>query len=93
MTREIIAAALEAEGLKAGPQGISIPEDREATFYISGPGDLLPVGRVVRVELRDRYLHLLTGKDERYSFAYEDVLGLRTVGTGQGKERGAGFSR
>lgn len=93
MTREIIAAALEAEGLKAGSQGFAIPEDREATCLISAPGDVLSVAKVVQADLREKYLFLLTSKDERYFFAYEDVLGLRLAGRATAKERSAGFSR
>lgn len=93
MTREIIALVLEAEGLKAGSQGYVIPEDREATCLVSAPGEVLSVSKVVQADLRDKYLFLLTSKDERYFFAYEDVLGLRLVGRASAKERSAGFSR
>ena len=34
-----------------------------------------------------------TNRDERFIFAYEDVLGLRLLGRAQAKERSAGFSR
>ena len=94
MTREIISAALEAEGIKASGQGFSIPEDREATVLVSAPGDMLSVGKVVQADLREKYLYLQTSKDERYFFAYEDVLGLKLLGkTSSAKERSAGFSR
>lgn len=94
MTREMISAALEAEGLKASGQGFSIPEDREATVLVSAPGDVLSVGKVVQAELREKYLYLQTTKDERYYFAYEDVLGLKLLGKGSSaKERSAGFGR
>jgi hypothetical protein len=93
MTREIISAALEAEGLRAGAHGFAIPEEREATCLISSPGELFSVSRVTVLELRDKYLFLQTAKDERFVFAYEDVLGLRFLGKAQAKERSAGFSR
>jgi hypothetical protein len=93
MTREIMAAALEAEGLKATGQGFTIPEDREATWLVSAPGDVLSVSRVVQADLREKYLFLLTQKDERYFFAYEDVLGLRLMGKASIKDRSAGFGR
>jgi hypothetical protein len=93
MTREIIALALEAEGLKAGSQGYSIPEDREATCLVSAPGDVLSVSKIVVADLRDKYLYLQTAKDERFFFAYEDVLGLRLLGKASAKERSAGFGR
>ncbi len=93
MTREIIAAALEAEGLKAGAQGFVIPEEREATCLVSAPGELLTVSRVVTMDLRDKYLFLQTSKQEHFFFAYEDVLGLRITAGAQAKERSAGFTR
>jgi hypothetical protein len=94
MTREIIAAALEGEGLKASSgQSFTIPEDREATVLVSAPGDVMPVSRVVQADLREKYLFLLTAKDERFFFAYEDVLGLRLIGKASARDRSAGFSR
>ena len=94
MTREIIAAALEAEGLKAGGQGFSIAEEREATFLVSAPGEVLSVGKVTQADLREKYLSLQTSRDERYVFAYEDILGVRLLGKGASSKHGsAGFSR
>ena len=37
----------------------------------------MAIGRVVRVELKDQYVTLSTAKDERFAFAYADVLGLQ----------------
>jgi hypothetical protein len=93
MTREIIAAALEAEGLKASGQGFTIAEDRELTVLVSAPGDVLSVGKVVQADLREKYLHLQTSRDERYFFAYEDVLGVRLLGKATTKHGSAGFGR
>jgi hypothetical protein len=94
MTREIITAALEAEGLKGGAQGFSIPEEREATWLVSAPGELYTVSRVVTVDAREKYLYVQTSKDEHFYFAYEDVLGLRILGrTSSAKDRSAGFGR
>jgi hypothetical protein len=93
MTREIITAALEAEGLKATAQGFTIPEDREATCLVSAPGDVLSVSKLVLAELREKYLYLQTSKDEHFYFAYEDVLGLRFIGKSSVRDRSAGFSR
>jgi len=93
MTKEIIALALEAEGLKAGTQGYAIPDEREASCLVSAPGELLSVSRLVTIELRDKYLALQTTKDERYIFAYEDVLGLRLMAKAQARDRSAGFAR
>jgi len=93
MTREIITQALESEGFKSTPTGFVIPEDREATCLVSAPGDVLSVSRLVLVDLREKYIFLQTGKDERFFFAYEDVLGVRILGKSQARDRSAGFGR
>jgi hypothetical protein len=94
MTREMISAALEAEGLKAGGQGFTIPEDREATVLVSTPGDVFSVVKVVQADAREKYLYLQTSKDEHYYFGYESVVGLKLLGkASSAKERSAGFSR
>lgn len=93
MTREIISAALESEGLKAGGQGFTIPEEREATCLVSAPGEVMSIAKVVVADLREKYLYLQTSKDERYFFAYEDVLGLRLQGKSSARDRSAGFGR
>lgn len=93
MTREIISAALDAEGFKSGTHGYAIPEDREATCLVAGPGELLTVSRVTGVELRQECVVLRTAKDERFYFGYDSVLGLRVLGKAQAKERSAGFAR
>ena len=93
MTREIITAALEAEGLKSSGQAFTIPEDREATFLVSAPGDVLSVAKVVVADLREKFLYLHTSKDERYFFAYEDLLGVRLLAKASTKHGSAGFGR
>ena len=93
MTREIITQALESEGFKSTQTGFVIPEDREATCLVSAPGDVLSVSRLVLVDLREKYIFLQTGKDERFFFAYEDVLGVRILGKSQARDRSAGFGR
>jgi hypothetical protein len=93
MTREIIVSILEAEGAQAGAGALLIREDREATCFVSTPGDILHVARIVRVELKDKYVTLQTAKDERFSFALEDVLGFKIAAVTTAKERSAGFSR
>jgi hypothetical protein len=94
MTREIITQVLESEGLKAAANGFVIPEDREATALISAPGELFTVARLVLLDLREKYVFLQTSKDERFFFAYEDVLGVRILGRSQTREsRSAGFGR
>jgi hypothetical protein len=91
MTREIIVQILEAEGAKGGANGFSIREDREATGYISTPGDLLQIPRIVKIDLKEKFIALQNHKDERFLFAYEDVLGFKLAATSN-KERAAGFS-
>jgi hypothetical protein len=93
MTREIIVDILEAEGAESHAGTFKIPEAREATCFISNPGELLAISRVVRVELKDHYLMLATAKDERFAFAFEDVLGFKLAASAQFKDRSAGFSR
>lgn len=93
MTREILAQALEAEGLQVGNQGYAIPENREATFFVASPADLFPIERVARVELRDKVILLENAKHERFYFAYEDVLGLRLLASAAARERAPGFGR
>ncbi len=90
MTRDIIVQILESEGAKGGANGFSIREDREATCFISTPGDLLQIPRVVKVDLKEKFVSLQTNKDEHFLFAYEDVLGFK-LAPATAKERGAGF--
>ena len=91
MTREIITQILEAEGAKASGSVFTIREDREATCFVSAPGDLLQIPRIVKLDLRDKFLALQTAKEERFLFAYEDVLGFRLAAQTV-KERATGFS-
>jgi hypothetical protein len=93
MTREIITAALEAEGFKASGQAFNIPEDREATILVSTPGDVLSVAKITVADLKEKFLYLQTSKDEHYYFAYEDILGLRLHGKASVRDRSAGFGR
>ena len=75
MTREIIVSILEGEGAEGKNGSFKIGEDREATCFISAPGELMAIARVVRVELKELHVALTTAKDERFAFAYQDVLG------------------
>jgi hypothetical protein len=95
MTREILAQALETEGLQAASHGFSIPENREATVFLAIPGDLFPVERVVRIELRDKVVMLENVKHERFLFGYDQVVGLRLITSAAAKDRvpGPGFGR
>ena len=93
MTREIITSILESEGAEGRGGAYKVREEREATCFISTPGDLLAIARVIRVELKDHYVALTTAKDERFAFAYEDVLGFKLAAASLAKERSAGFGR
>jgi hypothetical protein len=93
MTKETIVAALVAEGLTANQDTFSIPEEREAVFLVAAPGDVLPVSRVVRVELRDKVLCLQSAKQERFWLTYDLILGLQMMASKPGKDRTAGFAK
>jgi hypothetical protein len=93
MTREIIISILEGEGAEGRSGVYKIPEAREATCYVSNPGELLALARVVKVELKDHYILLATAKDERFAFAFEDILGFKLAASAQFKDRSAGFGR
>jgi hypothetical protein len=93
MTRESITAALEGEGLGAGAQGYAIPEAREASCLIAAPGEVFSVDRIVRMDLKDKFVLLENAKRERFFFAYEDVLGMKMLAAPNAKERVAGFGR
>ena len=91
MTREIIVSILEGEGAEGRGGSFKISEEREATCFVSAPGELMAIARVIRVELKDAYLALSTAKDERFAFAYQDILGFKLAAPAQHKERSAGF--
>jgi hypothetical protein len=93
MTKDTIIAALSAEGLQASQDTFTIPEEREAIFLVAAPGDVMPVNKVTRVELRDKVLCLHTVKDEHFWFTYDLILGLRVLAAKLGKERLAGFAK
>ena len=91
MTREIIVSIMEGEGVDGRGGTYKIGEEREATCFVSTPGELLAIARVVRIELKDAYVSLSTAKDERFAFGYQDVLGFKLAAPQQHKERSAGF--
>ncbi len=93
MTREIILSILESEGADAKGGTLSFREDREVTAFVSAPGEILNVARVVRVELKDKFVALQTAKEERYAFSYDDVLGFKFAAATNVKDRSAGFGR
>ena len=93
MTKDTIAAALSAEGLTPTQDTFTIPEEREAIFLVAAPGDVLPVNKVTRVELRDKVLCLHTVRNEHFWFTYDLILGLRVLAAKPGKDRVAGFAK
>ena len=94
MTREIIVSILEGEGAEGRGGSFKLGEEREATCFISTPGELMAVARIVRVELKDKFVTLQTAKDERFIFAYEDVLGFKLASPATHlKDRTAGFTK
>ncbi|HEX4407012.1 MAG TPA: hypothetical protein VH560_19370 [Polyangia bacterium] len=93
MTREIILSILESEGAESKGGTLAFRDDREVTAFVSAPGEILNVARVVRVELKDKFVALQTTKDERFVFAYEDVLGFKFATAINVKDRSAGFGR
>ncbi len=93
MIKATLLLALDAERLKNTADTISVPEEREATFIVGGPGETIQVGKVVRIEARDSTLCLETAKGERFWFTYDVVLGLQLRSAKTAKESGAGFAR
>ena len=94
MTREIIVSVLEREGATTKSGTLTLPADKDATCFVSTPGDLLAIARVIRAELLDQYAVLTTAKDERFAFAYQDILGFKlSLAAAAAKDRSAGFGR
>jgi hypothetical protein len=91
MTRETIVQIWEAEGAKLSGHAITVLEEREATCFIETQGEVMSVGRLTKLELRDGFIALQTAKDERYVFAYEDILGFKLASPTAPKDRPAGF--
>jgi hypothetical protein len=91
MTKDSIAQALEASGVSAGGQGYQIPENREGACLIATPGEVFSVDRLVRMDLRDKYVLLENSKHELFFFPYELVLGLRLLAAAASAR--AGFGR
>ncbi len=93
MTRESITAALEGEGFGSGAQGYAIPESREVTCLVAAPGDVFSVDRIVRMDLKEKFVLLENARRERFFFAYEDLLGMKMLAAPNAKDRLAGFGR
>jgi hypothetical protein len=93
MTREIIQSILESEGADAKGGALSLREDREVSAFVASPGETLNVARVVRVELKDKFVTLQTAKDERFAFSYDAIVGFKFAAATSLKERSAGFGR
>lgn len=93
MTREMIVQIWESEGVKPTGDTITVRDDREATCFVETKGELLAVSRVIRLDLRDGFIALGTAKDERFVFAYEDILGFKLAGPATPRDRPTGFAR
>jgi hypothetical protein len=93
MTRETIVQVWEAEGAKLNGHTIAIREEREATCFVQTQGEIMTIGRLNRLDLREGFIALQTSKDERYVFAYEDILGFKLAAPSAPKDRPAGFGR
>ncbi len=93
MTKDTLLYALEAERLKTSSEGITVPDDRDATVLVAGPGEIIQIGKVVRIEPRESALCLETGKGERFWFTYDLVLGIQLRSAKLAKEQAAGFGR
>jgi len=93
MTKDTLLQILKSENLNIAGDSVTVPEDREATLFISGSGETIQVPKVVKLEISDDCLCLQTAKDDRFWFTYELLLGLRLLPAKQAKERAAGFSR
>jgi hypothetical protein len=94
MTREILAQVLESEEIRPDDRGYSIPDDRETVCLISSPGEIFMVERVVRMDLREKYLYLENVRREHFFFDYEAVLAVRMLAAPIARrDRGPGFAR
>ena len=94
MTREMIVQIWESEGAKLTGNTLAIREEREATCFIETKGELMAISRVTKLDLNEGFIAIGTMKDERYVFAYADILGFKLSGpTTPNKDRPAGFGR
>ncbi|MGD0836330.1 MAG: hypothetical protein ABSB49_06765 [Polyangia bacterium] len=94
MTKDTLIHALQAERIEIGDgSAIAVPEEREATLLVAGPGEIMQVGKVVRVEAREAALCIETAKGERLWLTYDLVLGLKLRNGNLAKDQPAGFGR
>ena len=93
MTRDTIVQIWEAEGAKLSGHAVNIREDREATCFIQTHGEVMSIGRLTKLDLQNGFITLQTSKDERFIFAYEDILGFKLASPSTPKDRPAGFGR
>jgi hypothetical protein len=93
MTREMIVQIWESEGTKIAGNTLAIREEREATCFIETKGEVMSISRVTRLELADGFVAIGTAKDEKYVFAYPEVLGFKLSTPATPRDRPAGFGR
>lgn len=93
MTKESLLQIFKTERLGMTGSVVTVPEDREATLFIASPSETIQVSKVLTIELYDGQVCLETGKNDRFWFAYEQVIGLRLLPAKVAKERAAGFNK
>jgi len=91
MTRDQIVQILESEEGKFTGGVLALRDEKEATCFVSSPAEILPISRVVKVELREPLIVLQTAKEERFFFQIADILGFRFAVATTTKERATGF--
>jgi hypothetical protein len=93
MTKETLLHVLGAEGLKVASDVVTIPDERDASFIVAGPGETIQVSKVIKLEMRDSALCVETTKGERFWFTFDLLLGVRLTTARTAKDHAAGFTR
>jgi hypothetical protein len=93
MNAQTISAILDGQRGVTKSGETHVLAELEATVFVGVGGDLAPVPRVVRVELKKEFAHLSTAKDEHYFFEYAAISGLKLELPDDKKKsgHGAGF--
>lgn len=91
MTRDQVVQILESEEGKFSGASLTLRDEKEATCFVASAAEVMPISRIVKVELREPLIVLQTAKEERFFFCLEDVLGFRFATAATTKERATGF--
>ena len=75
--------------IKRDDQAYVVPEDLDATLFVTLGKDVMQVPKLVRLERKNEIVHLTTAKGERYFFSETEVVGL-SFGSQSNKSKGAG---